>query len=67
MMGGGNPQFKQMKTMMDMFQKMNKPKGGTVNTMSNEPIPINELKPIKSIAPDAIHKSMQDYLRRKGK
>jgi len=65
MMGGGNPQFKQMKIMMDMFQKMSKTssKGSTVSTASSEPLPINELKPIKSIAPDAIHRSMQDYLK----
>ena len=64
MMGGGNPQFKQMKAMMDMYQKMSKPKrASSVNTMSAEPLPINELKPIKAIAPDAIHKSMDEYLR----
>jgi len=66
MMGGGNPQFKQMKTMLDMFQQMNKSnsnKNGTVTTASAEPLPINELKPIKTIAPDAIHRSMQDYLK----
>ena len=69
MMGAGNPQFKQMKTMMDMFQHMNKPKksqkNGGVNAMSAEVPPISELKPIRSIAPDAIHRSMEDYLKKK--
>ena len=67
MLGGGNPQFKQMKVMMDMMQSMNKKsgKGATVSAESTEPIPINELKPIKSIAPDSIHKSLNDYLRNK--
>jgi hypothetical protein len=69
MMGGGNPQFKQMKMMMDMFGQMNKKsqKGTSgVTTASAEPLSINELKPIKSIAPDAIHRSMQDYLKKRG-
>jgi len=67
MMGGSNPQLKQMKVIMDMFQDMNKSKNknGTVNTASAEPLSINELKPIKSIAPDAIHKSMNDYLKKR--
>ena len=70
MMGGGNPQFKQMKTMMDMFQMMNKQNPGgkkkeTVRTASVESAPINELKPIKTIAPDAIHRSMDDYLKKR--
>ena len=69
MMGGGSPQFKQMKNMMDMFQMMNKQSPGgkkkeTVRTASAESAPINELKPIKTIAPDAIHRSMDEYLKR---
>ena len=65
LMGGGNPQFQQMKMLMDMFKDTNKTNSGsTVTTASAEPLPINELKPIKAIAPDSIHRSMEEYLKK---
>lgn len=71
MLGGSNPQFKQMKTMMDMMGKMNKPNNApppeaTVQSSaaaSHSPPPINDLNPIKTIAPDAIYRSMREYIK----
>ena len=69
-LGGSNPQFRQMKTMMDMVQNMN----GVKNTDSsdvktaaavNQTPDINSLNPIRSIAPDAIYRSMREYFRAK--
>ena len=76
MMGGGDPRMKQMMALVQAFQNFNGTAGSTtgsgdVNKPENvnnaqkapEKKPINELKPIKNIAPDRIHNSMEDYYR----
>lgn len=70
MMGNNNPQMRQLLTMMQAFQAMGRgnASGGATPTAAaqNAPDkkPIAELRPIKHIAPDRIHNSMDEYLRK---
>ncbi len=74
LIGGSNPQFRQIKSMMEMMRNMNAPKdaappaeGQSVQTAgAPEKNPnINDLNPIRTIAPDAVYRSMRDYMNNK--
>lgn len=65
MLGGQNAEIKKMAAMMEMMKNFNnQPEPQSVTAESTAPAQINELKPIKHIAPDRIHNSMEEYLKK---